>query len=62
MLSSRMFKNLEKVRHERTEGKNDNLLIYRLQYSSDREIVFKLDSNLLVSERFKDGENELVSC
>jgi len=36
------------------------LLIYRFQYSSDREIVFKLDSDLLVSERLEHGENELV--
>jgi hypothetical protein len=36
------------------------LLIYRLQYTSDREIVFKLDSDLLVSERFEHGENELA--
>lgn len=38
-----------------------NLLIYRLQYSSDREIIFKFDSDLLISKCFEHGENKLVS-
>jgi hypothetical protein len=36
------------------------LLIYRLQHSSDREIVFEFDSDLLVSKRFEHGEDELA--
>lgn len=61
-----MFKNLENenVRYEqimKMESKKIKcLLIYRLQYSSDGEIVFKLDSDLLVSEGFEHGENELA--
>ena len=40
---------------------NKCLLIYRLQYTSDREIVFKFDSDLLISKRFEHGENKLAS-
>lgn len=37
------------------------LLIYRLQNSSDREIIFKFDGDLLISKRFEHGENKLAS-
>ena len=53
---------MSKCEDGKTERQKDKcVLIYRLQYSSDREIVFKFDSDLLISKRFEHGENKLAS-
>lgn len=59
ILSSRMFKNLQRLFRQLNEGAICNALVHGFQNTSDRKVIFQLDSDLLVRKRFENREDEL---